>query len=99
MVEEPAGAHDEPRTTPAPSPPPLESGWERDHARRYLEARYGTRIWFRAPETIENILERWIWAVSAGEQALAEECTTRIERHFAGLREAECSSGQEAAGP
>lgn len=37
-----------------------------DQARRYLEAMYGTNVWFRAPETFDNLVERWIWSVASG---------------------------------
>lgn len=56
----------------------------RDQARRYLEARYGKNVWFRAPETFGNVLERWIWAVASGAAELAEECMTLIEQHLKG---------------
>lgn len=54
----------------------------RKQAQRYLEARYGKDYVYRAPETFENVLERWIWAVAAGTPELAEECMTQIEAHF-----------------
>jgi hypothetical protein len=55
----------------------------RGQARRYLEARFGQEVWFRAPETFGNVTERWIWAVASAEPALAEECITAIEQHLA----------------
>jgi hypothetical protein len=51
----------------------------RAQARRYMEAVYGESVWFRAPETFGNVLERWIWAVGTGEPELAEEAMGRIE--------------------
>ena len=55
----------------------------RKQAQRYLEARYGQSVWYRAPETFGNTLERWIWAVASNVPELAEECMTAIEQHFA----------------
>lgn len=55
----------------------------RKQAQRYLEARYGQDIWYRAPETFANTLERWIWAVASDAPALAEDCIAAIEQHFA----------------
>ena len=52
----------------------------RDHARRYMIAVYGKDVFFRAPETFENVLERWIWAVSADEMKMANECMVEIEK-------------------
>ena len=54
----------------------------RQQAQRYLEARYGKAVWYRAPETFVNMLERWIWAVASDSAGLAEECITAIEQHF-----------------
>ena len=60
----------------------------RVQARRYLEARYGDAVWFRAPETFENVLERWIWAVASGaEGTLGEECIAAIETAMRQFRE------------
>lgn len=54
----------------------------REQAKRYLEARYGPDVWFRAPETFENAVERWIWAVASGyEDTTGEDCITAIEAH------------------
>lgn len=56
----------------------------REQARRYLEARYGKDVWFAAPETFSNTLERWIWAVaSSAEDVTGEECIAAIEAHMA----------------
>lgn len=54
----------------------------RKQARRYLEARYGKDVWFRAPETFGNLIERWIWAVASGAPVLGEEMITQIEQHM-----------------
>jgi hypothetical protein len=51
----------------------------RDQAKRYLEACYGKSVWFRAPETFENAVERWIWSVASGEIEFAEDCMAKIE--------------------
>lgn len=56
--------------------------WTQDHARRYLEARYGKSVWFRAPETFGNTVERWIWAVASDAPEFAEEQISAIEAHF-----------------
>lgn len=59
----------------------------RKQARRYLEARYGLDVWFRAPETFDNLLERWIWAVASNAPELAEESIVAIETGLARHRE------------
>ena len=59
----------------------------RKQARRYLEARFGKDVWFRAPETFENLLERWIWAVASNAPELAEESLAAIETGLARHRE------------
>jgi hypothetical protein len=51
-------------------------------ARRYLQARYGASVWYAAPETFNNVLERWIWAVAGGDSDLADQCINEIEEHF-----------------
>jgi hypothetical protein len=56
----------------------------RGQAQRYLRARYSSDYIYRAPETFENALERWIWAVAGDAPALAEECIKAIEEHFGG---------------
>jgi hypothetical protein len=48
-------------------------------AHRYLIAAYGEQYVFAAPETFNNALERWIWALAAGNGDLAEENMARIE--------------------
>ena len=54
--------------------------WVKDQASRYMVARYGPNVGFRAPETFDNVLERWILAVSAGDKEFAEESISRIEK-------------------
>ena len=54
----------------------------RSQARRYMEARFGKDVWFRAPETFSNILEQWIWAVASGHLDYAEARITEIEQHL-----------------
>jgi hypothetical protein len=51
-------------------------------AQRYMSAVYGPSVGFRAPETFDNILERWILAVGMGVPGVgfAEECMSTIER-------------------
>ena len=61
----------------------------RNQAQRYLVARYGKNVWYRAPETFGNVLERWIWAVASNSGELAEQCMASIERHLAGADEGE----------
>jgi hypothetical protein len=58
-----------------------------DQARRYMEAVYGKSVWFMAPETFENVLERWIWSVANGEYDFAEVQMARIEEMAAEHRE------------
>jgi hypothetical protein len=59
----------------------------REQAGRYLEARYGKDVWYAAPETFNNTLERWVWAVASGyEDTVGEECMTAIEAHMAAQR-------------
>ncbi len=53
-----------------------------DQARRYLEARYGPDVWFRAPETFGNYVERWVWAVASLNADLAEDCMAAIEKNL-----------------
>lgn len=71
--------------TPA-APTPLDT--IRGQARRYLEARYGEDVWYRAPETFDNAVERWIWAVASSvESQTGEEAMSSIEGHYRSLRE------------
>lgn len=51
----------------------------RAQAARYMTARFGPDYVYKAPETFENVLERWIWAVGADEMGLAEQCMIEIE--------------------
>jgi hypothetical protein len=64
-----------------PRVPPDNSKFEQIswQARRYMETVYGKSVWFRAPETFENVLERWIWALASDAPEMAEECMARIE--------------------
>ena len=48
-------------------------------AHRYLVAVYGKDVVYRAPETLSNVLERWIKALSAGNMDFADEQMTKIE--------------------
>lgn len=69
-----------------------EAAMIRDHANRYLKAVYGPDYVYRAPETFGNLVERWIWAVSAGLPEMAHACIAEIERHCA-ERDAEGADG------
>ena len=60
----------------------------RDHANRYCQAIYGPDYVYRAPETFGNLVERWIWAVSAEVPEMAHACIADIERWAADRREA-----------
>jgi phage-related protein len=46
---------------------------------RYFKARYGDSYVFRAPETFDNALERWMLYVAGGSGDLAEQEIVRIE--------------------
>ena len=59
-----------------------------DQARRYMTARYGESVWFKAPETFPNMLERWIWAVASGHPEFADSLMTQIEDHLTGVHAA-----------
>jgi hypothetical protein len=65
---------------------PDRSGWEADGARRYLEAVYGPDVWFRAPETFGNLVERWIWCVASAAREHAEATMDEICRQAAQAR-------------
>lgn len=65
---------------PVPEQPPDPKS-PQGQARRYLEARYGKSVWFRAPETFSPF-EQWIWAVANGNEDYAERAMTAIEDHF-----------------
>ena len=56
----------------------------RDQACRYLAATYGPSVWWRAPETFDNVLERWILALANVRPKAAEEAMARIEEMAAG---------------
>ncbi len=60
-----------------------EAGMIRGHAQRYFRAVYGPDYIYRAPETFGNLLERWIWAIGAGQPEMAHACIADIERHCA----------------
>jgi len=64
------------------------AGWMPETARRYMAARYGPSVWFRAPETFGNYVERWIWAIASGSALLAEESMLAIEKNMNEAREA-----------
>lgn len=53
---------------------------------RYFVARYGNEVGFRAPETFDNALERWMLYVSGGSMDLAEKEMALIERKCAESR-------------
>jgi hypothetical protein len=44
-----------------------------------MEVVYGKEVWFCAPETFDNVLIRWIWAVASNEIEFADQQMTRIE--------------------
>lgn len=76
-----------------PADQPEVRQWPRNHAQRYLEARYGESWMYRAPETYPNILERWIRAVADGNEDAAEDAMLTIEE---GLRQDRNSKAAEA---
>jgi hypothetical protein len=57
------------------------------HVHRYFEMLYGDSWRYQAPETFENMLERWLWAVAADSSELAEECMTKMEEHWRLIRD------------
>lgn len=61
----------------------------RDHAKRYMEAVYGKSVWFSAPETFPNVLERWIWSVASDASDMAEKSIQRIEEMAKALQESQ----------
>jgi hypothetical protein len=61
---------------------PPETDWRQETARKYLEARYGPSVWFRAPETFGNYVERWIWSIANGSRELGEFCMSEIEKNL-----------------
>ena len=74
-----------------------EAAMIRDHASRYLRAVCGPDYIYRAPETFGNLLERWIWAVSAGDPEIAHACIADIERIAAAGSQTRRSRHREAA--
>lgn len=46
---------------------------------RYFVAVHGRSYIYRAPETFDNVLERWMLAVAADNQEVAEEHMRTIE--------------------
>jgi hypothetical protein len=58
-----------------------EPGWPQRQAFRYLNARFGPAWVYKAPETFENLVERWIWSVANGTAELGESCIAAIEAH------------------
>jgi hypothetical protein len=51
-----------------------------EHVSRYLKARYGDDVVYRAPETFENAIERWmIYSTTHGAAGLAEQTMQLIE--------------------
>jgi hypothetical protein len=69
--------------------------WPRDGARRYLEARYGEGWVYKAPETISNVLERWIFAVARGDAETAEAEMLTIEEGMRQHRRAQAARAGE----
>jgi hypothetical protein len=65
------------------------------HARRYMEAVYGDSVWFRAPETFNNVLERWMWGVACNVEDYAETQMAIIEQMVANMRNAEQKTQDE----
>jgi hypothetical protein len=51
----------------------------REMIHRYFVARYGANYAFRAPETFDNALERWMLYVAGGSGDLAEQEIVKIE--------------------
>jgi len=83
MTEEPGtvGPDDEQKRDPAKILDDFQH-----QAQRYMEARFGKDVWFRAPETFQNILERWIWCVAGGNVDFAEKQMATIEEMAAAAR-------------
>lgn len=76
MSEEQAGAAAEASRAGSP-----DSGWPQRQAFRYLNARFGPDWLYKAPETFENLVERWIWCVANGTEGLGESCIDAIAAH------------------
>ena len=56
---------------------------QQKQAARYLAARFGPDWLYRAPETIGNIVEQWIWSVASGAPGYGETCIAAVEAHCA----------------
>ncbi len=48
-------------------------------ASRYFNAVHGPDWVFKAPEQWANLVERWIWALAAGDLVFADEVMARLE--------------------
>jgi hypothetical protein len=57
----------------------------KDHINRYFVARHGKDYFYRAPETYDNALERWMLAVGAGDMGRAEHWIGEIENYWKGV--------------
>lgn len=60
----------------------------KEQAKRYLEAKYGKNVWYRAPETFANLVERWMWTIASGLPDHGSEIMSEIEKQISDLREA-----------
>ena len=67
------------RPHPAPNLEAVELFRFREQAQRYMRAVHGPDFIYRAPETFDNVLERWIWALAAGMPDFAEAQMVQIE--------------------
>lgn len=56
----------------------------REMIHRYFVARYGDSYTFRAPETFDNALERWMLYVGGNAGDMAEAEMVNIETNLAG---------------
>lgn len=74
-------------TEPTAPDPGAELHQVRAHIHRYFVAIHGPDYAYRAPETFGNLLERWMWAVAAGETDFADELMGQIERMAADQRD------------
>jgi hypothetical protein len=59
----------------------------RSQAKRYLESVYGNDVWYRAPETFANLVERWIWNIASGITDYGDKVMTEIETHVRAMKE------------
>ena len=78
VSDEQAGVTTEAARESSPDP-----GWQQRQAFRYLSARFGPDWLYRAPESFENLVERWIWSVASGTEEFGESCIAAIEAHCA----------------